>query len=899
VEARRTLERALGVFYKEDAAIMSLAHNQGTFDEKFALEGFTFDDVLIVPAASSVLPHDVSTRTRLTRTINLNIPIVSAAMDTVTEARLAIALAREGGIGIVHRNLSIEDQAQEVDKVKRSESGMITDPVTMGPSALLREALASMQRFHISGIPITEDGRLVGILTNRDLRFETNLDRPVSDLMTRDHLITVPVGTTLEQAHDSLHRYKIEKLPVVDEHGMLKGLITMKDIQKKILYPNAAKDEYGRLRVGAAVGVGPDTDNRCAALVEEGVDVLVVDTSHAHSHMVIETVARIKDRFGKRAQLVAGNVATAEATEALIQAGADAVKVGIGPGCLAAGTRILMADATYKNIEDIKPGDRVINMKGQPVTVVNVWCTGVREVMSLRHTASYRETVVTPDHRFYTGDLNTVATSTIASSGYVAILEKPTRLGATKYGWKQIGAIQQDVCLLPKHITFELPQSFTIDLREFAIRQKLQLARYRTEIPASYELGYMFGAFLGDGHPFIAPSRNSELGRVSWYFGPREEAITAKLIHCLKEVTGVDVIPTSGSKVVNIHFYSLQWARLFAQFGKRHEKRLPTRYLCLDPRYLQGLLDGLLDSDGHIDQGGRLCFHNTSPQLAELFNILCFLVKGSFPNCATERPSAGGLLGTSTDQCRESYRSRLDVTHEKRHSTDFQVVKVLNHRSLGVAVPVYDIEVDCPTHSFIADNAIVHNSICTTRVIAGVGMPQITAIYDCANIARQYDVPVIADGGIQYSGDIAKAIAAGADTVMLGSLLAGVDESPGELIISHGERFKDYRAMGSIGAMKQRSYSKDRYFQGGVIDESRLIAEGIEARVPYKGMLGPLVYQLVGGLRQSMGYAGCATIQEMQEKTRFVRITGAGLRESHPHDVMITKEAPNYAVKHR
>src|SRR6266704_2087931 len=319
---------------------MSLAHNQGTFDEKFALEGFTFDDVLIVPAASSVLPHDVSTCTRLTRTINLNIPIVSAAMDTVTEARLAIALAREGGIGIVHRNLSIEDQAQEVDKVKRSESGMITDPVTMGPSALLREALASMQRFHISGIPITEDGRLVGILTNRDIRFETTLDRPVSDLMTRDHLITVPVGTTLEQARDSLHRYKIEKLPVVDEHGMLKGLITMKDIQKIILYPHATKDEYGRLRVGAAVGVGPDTDARCAALIEEGVDVLVVDTSHAHSSMVIEKVAQVKDRFGKQAQLIAGNVVTAEATGALIQAGVDAVKVGIGAGSICT-TRII------------------------------------------------------------------------------------------------------------------------------------------------------------------------------------------------------------------------------------------------------------------------------------------------------------------------------------------------------------------------------------------------------------------------------------------------------------------------------------------------------------------------------------------------------------------------------
>ncbi len=499
---------------------MSLANSHGGFEEKFAMDGLTFDDVLIIPAASSVLPPDVSTQTRLTRTITLNIPLLSAAMDTVTEARLAIALAREGGLGVIHRNLSIEDQANEVDKVKRSESGMITDPITLEPTASLHEALSAMKRFHISGIPITEQGKLVGILTNRDIRFETNPNRPITELMTRDRLITVPVGTTLEQARDSLHRYKIEKLPVVDEHGMLKGLITMKDIQKKILYPNAAKDEYGRLRVGAAVGVGPDAGARCAALIEEGVDVLVVDTSHAHSRMVIEAVARMKDRFGKRMQLIAGNVVTAEATEALIQVGVDAVKVGIGAG-----------------------------------------------------------------------------------------------------------------------------------------------------------------------------------------------------------------------------------------------------------------------------------------------------------------------------------------------------------------------------------------SICTTRVIAGIGMPQVTAIFDCAQAARPYGVPIIADGGIQYSGDIAKAIAAGADTVMLGSLLAGVDESPGELIISHGERFKDYRGMGSIAAMKQRSYSKDRYFQGDTNDESRLIAEGIEARVPYKGMLGPLVHQLVGGLRQSMGYAGAATIPEMQENSRFVRITSAGLRESHPHDVLITREAPNYGVK--
>jgi IMP dehydrogenase len=492
------------------------------WEEKFGAQGLTFDDVLLIPAASSVLPSDVSTRTRLTNAIELRIPIISAAMDTVTEARLAIALAREGGIGIVHRNLSIEDQATEVDKVKRSESGMITDPITLSPGDSLRSALAAMASYHISGIPITEQGRLVGILTNRDLRFETNLDRPIGEVMTREHLITTPVGTTLEEAATTLHRYKIEKLPVVDEHGMLKGLITVKDIQKKTQYPNAAKDERGRLRVGAAVGVGPDCEERCAALIAEDVDVLVVDTSHGHSRMVLEAVARIKRRFGRQVQIIAGNVATTSGTEALIEAGVDAVKVGIGAG-----------------------------------------------------------------------------------------------------------------------------------------------------------------------------------------------------------------------------------------------------------------------------------------------------------------------------------------------------------------------------------------AICTTRVVAGVGVPQISAVYDCVRAAARHHIPVIADGGIQYSGDIAKAIAAGADSVMLGGLLAGVDESPGELIISQGERYKDYRGMGSIGAMKRRSYSKDRYFQEGVSDESRLIAEGIEGRVPYKGPLSNMIYQLVGGLRQAMGYCGAATIAEMQENTRFTRITSAGLRESHPHDVIITKEAPNYGLNPR
>jgi IMP dehydrogenase len=481
-------------------------------DRKFAKEGLTFDDVLLVPAESRVLPNDVSTRTRLTRTIELSIPIVSAAMDTVTEARLAIALAREGGIGIVHRNLSIEDQVAEVDKVKRSEAGMIVEPVTLPPDALVRDALELMAHYKVSGVPITDaDGVLVGILTNRDLRFEQNVDQPVSAVMTSRDLVTAPVGTTLEEATAIFGRNRVEKLPVVDSDGKLRGLITVKDIQKKIQYPHATKDEHGRLRVGAAVGVGHDAVERAQALVEAGVDVLVVDTAHGHSHGVLEMVRTIKGSVP--VDVIAGNVATAEGAEALVDAGVDAVKLGVGPG-----------------------------------------------------------------------------------------------------------------------------------------------------------------------------------------------------------------------------------------------------------------------------------------------------------------------------------------------------------------------------------------AACTTRIVAGVGVPQVTAIYDAAQVAG---VPLIADGGITSSGDIAKAIAAGADTIMAGSLLAGTDESPGEVIVHQGERYKEYRGMGSLGAMKARSFSKDRYFQGDVEDVDKLVPEGIEGRVPYKGRLAPLLHQLTGGLRQAMGYCGAATIAEMKH-ARFVRITSAGLRESHPHDMTITKEAPNY-----
>ena len=483
------------------------------FNEKFAKEGFTFDDVLLVPQKSEVTPDMIELGTNLTKKVRLNIPIISAAMDTVTESSLAIAIAREGGLGVIHKNMTIEQQAMEVDKVKRNENGVIIDPFYLSPDNTLEEADALMGKYKISGVPITVDGKLVGIFTNRDLRFESDLTKRLGDCMTKDNLVTAPEGTTLEEAAVILQKKKVEKLPIVDENGMLKGLITIKDIEKSQKYPNSARDAQGRLVVGAAIGATQDVLERAKALIDAKVDVLVLDSAHGHSKNIIEAVKKVKTAFPE-IPVIAGNIATAEAAEDLIQAGADAIKVGIGPG-----------------------------------------------------------------------------------------------------------------------------------------------------------------------------------------------------------------------------------------------------------------------------------------------------------------------------------------------------------------------------------------SICTTRVVAGIGVPQITAIFDCAQVAKKYGIPIIADGGIKYSGDLVKAIAAGADVVMIGSLFAGCEESPGECEIYQGRQFKVYRGMGSIAAMNKGS--KDRYFQ---TNTKKLVPEGVEGRVPYKGAICETIYQLLGGIRSGMGYCGTKTIPELKEKGKFVRITSAGLIESHPHDINITKEAPNYSI---
>ena len=482
--------------------------------EKFTKEGLTFDDVLLIPAESSVLPTDIELSTRLTNKIRLNAPLISAAMDTVTESELAISMAREGGIGVIHKNMPIDMQAGEVEKVKRSENGVITNPFFLHPENKVYEAEQLMHNYKVSGVPIVNgEGKLVGIITNRDMRFLTDMDMDIGEVMTKDNLVTAPVGTTHEQAREILAKRKIEKLPLVDENGYLRGLITIKDIQKATKYPNSSKDERGRLLCGAAIGVTADVLDRAGALLSAGADVLVLDSAHGHSMNIAKTTEKIKNAFTD-CQLIVGNIATAAAAEFLIKAGADAIKVGIGPG-----------------------------------------------------------------------------------------------------------------------------------------------------------------------------------------------------------------------------------------------------------------------------------------------------------------------------------------------------------------------------------------SICTTRIVSGIGVPQVTAIYDVACVASKYDIPVIADGGIKYSGDLVKSIAAGADTIMIGSLFAGCEESPGESEIYQGRRFKVYRGMGSIAAMEKGS--RDRYFQTGT---KKLVPEGVEGRVPYKGPLADTVYQLLGGLRSGMGYCGCKTIPELQERGQFIRITGAGLKESHPHDINITKEAPNYSA---
>ncbi len=909
------------------------------WEHKFAFEALTFDDVLLIPAYSDVLPSEVDVSTWLTREIRLNIPLVSSAMDTVTEDRMAIALAREGGLGIIHKNMPPEKQAEMVRKVKRSESGMITDPITLRPDQTVGAAWELMREYHISGVPITsEQGELIGILTNRDLRFETDPSRPISELMTHERLVTVPVGTTLEEAKRVLHQNRIEKVLVVDEQGRLSGLITVKDIQKQIEHPNASKDRFGRLRVGAAIGAAAKEVERARLLVEAGVDVLAVDTAHGHSQGVLDAVARIKATFPE-VQLIAGNVSTYEGAQALIERGADAIKVGQGPGsiCFTGDTLITMADNSVKRIDQIEVGEQVRTHAGSARPVSKTY-RNIHRGTLLRLTIAGCPDVlhVTPNHEFLT----------------VRAHER----SSTAQQWRRADDLAVgDWLAIPKQQFTAAPRS--LDLIELLPElehdasavwtSSAQRSQRNPPLPLAAMSVGGFGAPLGSRavnetwHPAIGTATKVTgqavaavavrrhipwdaamlrwLGYVVAYghmvgvIGQRqlrfklsaaETARCADIRRLVPRLFGAEVTSQQhvSDGVCTITVTAPIVAELMARLLGEGEQRLPAACLDQDQQNLHQFLLGLGSRLSLQDTG--LVFSTTSVdlahQLAEIWMRLGYFA-------ALEREQLAAVVGASNYRVvvRGAQLEQLAAElPELELSWADQPTDAVSAWADGqwMYVPVLSIATDndqeCPVfnlevegeHTYVANRVAVHN--CTTRVVSGAGMAQITAIMECVRAAEQSGVPIIADGGIKYSGDVAKALAAGAHTVMIGGLFAGTDEAPGERILYQGRSFKSYRGMGSIGAMQQGS--SDRYFQGNQTNARKLVAEGIEGMVPYKGRLSDTVFQLVGGLRSGMGYVGAHSIDEMRTKARFSRISAAGLAESHPHDVTITNEAPNY-----
>lgn len=930
-------------------------------------EGLTFDDVLLVPAYSEILPSDTDTATQFSQNIRLNIPLCSSAMDTVTEASLAIALAQQGGIGVIHKNFSIAEQAEEVDKVKRSESGMIVDPVTIRDNALVSEALNIMGRFKISGVPVVdENGFLVGIITNRDLRFETRTEISVSEVMTKQPLVTVPVGTTLTEAKAKLQKHRIEKLLVVDDDGHLKGLITVKDIQKAIRYPNAAKDELGRLRVAAAIGATGDYLERAEALINSRADAIVVDTAHGHSSRVIEAVKKIKQKFPET-EIIAGNIATGEAAKALVSVGVNAVKVGIGPGsiCLNSKALVLMYDNSIKQICDVKLGEKVITHLGRARQVTKTYRRKYQGDMIEINVAGCPDKVqATPNHEFLAVTFD-ASEKLRSKSGAKYFFSKPKYNKGLR--WVRADELKkQDVLVVPKQkyeaetcffdlldavphynsdehniwgkkIGFnpnveshgklsekfgttkriietiisgkrKVSDSLTLSVNEYLnevnyqrILQPQKLNRY---IFLDANLMRLIGYFTAEGY-VVGNANNRQL---RFAFNENEVEFIEDVKQLVSKIFGYDktaVRPTP-RRAIEIIVSNHAIAKFFEWLMPKGavNKRLPDFVLNQSPENLRQFLIGALRGDGSLKDARRVGYKTASPhlahQIAEVFARLGYLASVQSYEPKNESYSTSYYVRIGGEQAKrfavEFPELNLDFPENIKHKQDvfadedyfyvaIRSVEILENQELEV----FNLEVE-EDHTYIANRVAVHN--CTTRVVTGAGVPQITAIIECVNAAKGSGVPVIADGGVKFSGDVAKAIAAGADSVMIGSLFAGTEEAPGETILFQGRTFKTYRGMGSIGAMKRGS--SDRYAQEGTVSDSKYVPEGIEGRVAYKGTLAEMVTQLVGGLRSGMGYTGCKNIKELQENAKFIRITSAGLRESHVHDVIITKESPNY-----
>lgn len=618
-------------------------------------------------------------------------------------------------------------------------------------------------------------------------------------------------------------------------------------------------------RVGISVGVTDHIFNENLISKTEA-KVVCVDVAHGDHELALRATEKIANKF-PNVLLIAGNVATGSGAYRLWNAGADVVKVGIGPGCFAAGTRVLMSNGFYKNIEEIVPGDKVINKNGKSVTVTNAFSTGVRKVVKMRNSIFYEDTYVTPDHKYFIGDLSSVSKKTVENQGYVKILEKEskTKPKKSKYKWQAIGENDKIALLMPKNIEFELNDSFSIEILKRdggnGINNIINKVDYI--LTPSYDLGYIFGTFLGDGCASCTYYNNSNRGAITWYFGVNELDIANKLAESIKKIFNKDIVIEIKENIINCKFYYKPLADFLNTFSKKTQKHLPENLFINNKNYLQGILDGMIDSDGNIEKNGRVNFSNTSPQLIELFNTTTYLLTGVWPNNQKNKKSAGGLE-MNYENISQPYVARINTTAEKRLTKDFQVSKMLEISNIEIEMPVYDITVDCETHSFIANNAIVHNSLCSTRTETGNGVPQLTALYDCYNQSypsTSNRPKIIADGGVKVTGDVVKSLCF-ADAVMLGGMLAGTDETPGEIVSFNGKMYKKYA--------------------GSSTHKSNHI-EGVAGFVPYKGPVNKIIQNITEGLRSGLSYQGCENLDELKENPEFIRISHAGLVESRPH----------------
>lgn len=630
-----------------------------------------------------------------------------------------------------------------------------------------------------------------------------------------------------------------------------------------------AKLAVGDLPVGAAIGIGSDSKARLDAVLESGADIICVDVAHGHQSLVKNLLSKLPH---KDVPCIVGNIATKEAALTINELAEFSLKVGVGGGCFAAGTRILMANGTYKSIEEIQFGDRVINKYGNPVFVKGKQLTGFRKVISYKNNIFNKDTVCTADHRHWVGDLSSCSKSTIRSRGYKRLLEVKNRNKTSKFKWKKIQNSQNDCLLMPRHINFELQDSFKISLHKRCGGNWRTGYQYKEDVVLnpSYELGYIFGLFLGDGTAKISEYKNSKRGSVHWCLGRHENNFAQKLNNCIKTIFNKELKIVTTKNMIKCNFYYKPFADFLFSFGEKENKHLPPNLLINNKNYLQGLFDGLIDSDGTTNDP-RKSFCNTSSILIENMNVVHYLLFGYFPNNEKRKSTIGGLKNASVEKVKQNFVSRSLLKPDYRLIDYNQIVKITSfNKKSNLEIPVYDIEVDCPTHSFIANNAIVHNSVCTTRIQTGCGVPTLQSVIDVAEGNRW----IIADGGIKNSGDIVKSLAAGADAVMLGSLLAGTDEAPGEVIKgSRGGKYKIYRGAASYGAKKE-FFSKAEY------------VEGEETLVPYKGSVEKIIKKLCEGIRSGFSYCGSHNLKELQNKATFIRISSSGMKESKPHGLL-------------